>query len=146
MSQVAWELSHSVETEATLAFAWAYMTSVANWNDPPAEFELHGPFVTGSRGTTRMPGQEPRLWQLREVITMKSYTIESPLERATISFEWCFEGLTNGRTRLTQRIVLTGENASAFVEGIQAVFTSSLPAGMNKIAAAMARAQAGGSG
>ena len=146
MSQAAWALSHSVETEATPGFAWTYLTNVANWDDPPAQFELHGPFAAGSHGTTRMPGQEPRHWHLREVSPMKSYTIEAPLDRATMSFEWQFEGLANGRTRLTQRILLKGENAAAYLEQVQAGFTSSLAAGMNKIAAAMARAKASGSG
>ncbi len=144
MSQVAWELAHSVETEATPAFAWTYMTNVANWDDPPAEFELDGPFAAGSCGTTRMPGQERR-WQIREVSPMKSYTIEASLDRAAMSFEWRFEGLADGRTRLTQRTVLEGENAAAYLEQVQAGFASSLPAGMNKIAAAMARAEARGS-
>lgn len=146
MSEVAWELAHSVETDATPAFAWSYMTSVANWDEPPAEFELDGPFAAGSRGTTRMPGQEPRHWHIQEVIPMRSYTIETPLDRAALSFEWRFEALADGRTRLTQRIVLQGENATAYVAQVQAAFLSSLPAGMNKIAAAMARAEATGSG
>ena len=145
VSQVVWELSHSIETEASLAFAWAYMTDVANWSDPPAEFELEGPFVAGSHGITRTPGQEPRHWQLREVIPMKSYSIEAPLDRATISFEWRFEGLTEGRTRLTQRITLGGENAAAFLEQVQEAFAASLPAGMTRIATAMARAHDAGS-
>ena len=40
--------------------AWGYMADVRNWDDPPAEFELDGPFEAGSRGITRMPGQEAR--------------------------------------------------------------------------------------
>ncbi|MBI3693398.1 MAG: SRPBCC family protein [Acidobacteria bacterium] len=146
VSQVAWELAHSVETEATPAFAWAYLTNVANWNDPPAGCELDGPCAAGSCGTTRMPGQESRRWQIREVSPMQSYTIEASLDRAAMAFEWRFEGLADGRTRLTQRIVLEGENAAAYLEQVQAGFTSSLPAGMNKIAATMARTEARGSG
>jgi hypothetical protein len=46
---VAWELAHSVEFEATLTFAWAYLTNVGNGDDPPAEFELDGPLAAGSR-------------------------------------------------------------------------------------------------
>ena len=145
MSQVAWELEHSVETAATPAFAWAYMTNVANWDDPPAEFELDGPFAAGSRGTTRMPGQEPRSWRLREVTPPRSYTIEASLDRAALSVEWRFDGLPGGRTRLTQRLALEGENAPAYIEQVQAAFAPNLPAGMSRIAAAMARAQAAAS-
>ena len=141
VSEVAWELAHSVETAATPAFAWSYMTNVANWDDGPAEFELDGPFAAGSRGTTCMPGQEPRHWHIQEVIPMRSYSIEALLERAALSFEWRFEALADGRTRLTQRNALRGENAAAYVEQVQGAFRSTLPAGMNKIAAAMARAE-----
>jgi hypothetical protein len=71
VNDVAWEIAHSVDANASPAFAWTYMTNVANWDDPPAKFELNGPFTIGSGGTTRMPGQVPRLWRLREVSPMK---------------------------------------------------------------------------
>jgi hypothetical protein len=140
-SDIAWEISHSVDANVSPAFAWAYMTHVENWDDPPAQFELEGPFAVGSRGTTRMPGQEPRLWHLSEVTPMRSYTLEMPLDRAAMSFEWLFDGLADGGTRLTQRIVLRGENADAHVAQVQSIFTSSLAAGMNRIAAAMEQAK-----
>jgi len=71
--------------------------------------------------------------------------IEALLDRASLSFEWRFVGLADGRTRLTQRIALEGENAAAYVEQVQAGFTASLPAGMRRIAAAIARAEASSS-
>jgi len=55
MATIPWEITHSVETNARPAFAWRYWTNIAHWDDPPAEFELDGPFATGSRGTTRLP-------------------------------------------------------------------------------------------
>jgi hypothetical protein len=118
------------------------MTNVANWDDPPAKFELDGEFTVGSRGVTQMPGQEPRHWYLREVSPMKSYTLEMPLDGAAMTFEWRFDGLADGRTRLTQQIVLKGENAADYVEQVQLAFTSSLAAGMLRIAAAIERAEA----
>ena len=139
-----WEITHSVDANASPAFAWTYMTNVANWDDPPAEFELDGPFVAGSRGTTRMPGQETRRWRLRDVSPMTSYTTEMALDGAAMSFQWRFDGLPGGRTRLTQHIVIEGENAAAYVAQVQTAFTSTLAAGMNRIAAAIERAEAGG--
>ena len=67
MTDIAWEIDHSIVITATREFAWRHMTNVANWNDPPAGFGLDGPFVTGARGVTRMPGQETKHWRLREV-------------------------------------------------------------------------------
>jgi hypothetical protein len=64
------------------------------------------------------------------------------LDRAAMLFEWRFDGLADGGTRLTQHIVLSGENAAAYVAQVQSAFTSSLAAGMERIAAAMERAEA----
>ena len=40
--------------------------------------------------------------------------IGMPLNRATLSFQWGFETLAELRTKLTQRIVLSGKNATAY--------------------------------
>ncbi len=123
-------------------FAMQLAGESTNWADPPAKFELEGPFAVGSRGTTRLPGQEPLHWLIREVTPPETATIDMALDGATLSFEWRFDGLPDGRTRLTQRVVLSGENAGAFLSDVESAFRSSLPAGMNKIAAAMANSEA----
>jgi hypothetical protein len=146
VSEIAWQISHSVDSKANLPFAWAYITDVANWDDPPATFELEGPFEAGSYGTTRMPGQDPRHWQIVRVDAFKSYVLQMELDRATISFEWQFDGIAEGGTRLTQHIVLQGENAEAYVAQVQQAFGSSLAAGMTRIASATERAEAAGRG
>ena len=128
MSGIAWETTHSVDSHASLPFAWTYMTNVANWDDPPAAFELEGPFTAGTRGKTSIPGQEPRLWQITKVQPLESYLLETELDRAALSFEWWFEKLAGG-TRLTQHIVLKGENAGTYVSQVQAGFASNLAAG-----------------
>ena len=140
MATVPWEITHSVETNASPSSAWNYWTEVTNWDDPPAKFELDGPFACGSRGTTRLPGQEPLHWFIREVNPPHAATIEMQLQGATVSFEWRLVGLTNGRTRLTQRVVLRGEKADMYLSQVKAVFTANLPDGMNKLATAMANA------
>jgi hypothetical protein len=107
---IAWEMTHAIETSASPAFAWNYWTNVANWDDPPAIFQSEGPFIPGARGITRLPGQEPLHWFLREVTPPNAATIEMSLfDGAALSFEWRFVGLADGRTRLTQPIVLKGE-------------------------------------
>jgi hypothetical protein len=67
MANAAWETMHEEETEASRDFGWRYWTDVANWDDSPARVELDGPFAVGSRGLTRLPGQEPIGWIIREV-------------------------------------------------------------------------------
>jgi hypothetical protein len=140
MMTVPWEITHSVETDASPAFAWNFWTDVTNWDDPPAAFALDGPFAAGSHGTTRMPGQEPLHWFIREVTPPNAVTIEMPLDGAALSFEWRLEGVTGGKTRLTQRIVLRGEKADMYIPQLKAAFTANLADGMNKLAIAMANA------
>jgi hypothetical protein len=128
----------SVETKASLTFAWNYWTNIANWSDPPAQFELDGPFAAGSRGTTRLPGHEPVRWVIREAVPHKGATISIKLEGATLSFHWEFDGLPGGRTQISQRVVLQGEHAGAYVSQVESMFASNLPEGMKRLAAAMA--------
>jgi hypothetical protein len=124
------------------AFAWSFWTDVANWDDPPARFTLDGPFADGSIGTTLMPGSDPLQWRIRDVRPGTSAAIDMALDRATLSFEWHFEALPDGTTRLTQRVVLTGDNAAAYAAEVKAAFGSNLPDGMKRLAALMAGAAA----
>jgi len=143
MTTAAWEIEHSVETTASPTFAWNFWTDVGNWDDPPAKFELDGTFAAGSRGTTRLPGQEPLRWFIAEVTPPSAATIEMSLDGASLSFQWRFEGLPDGRTRLTQRIALQGEKAELYLAQVKDAFAANLPGGMNKMAAAMANADPG---
>jgi len=145
MSEVALQMEFSIEADVSPKFAWQFRTDVANWNDPPASFALEGPFETGSRGTTVLPGQEPLHWRIREVRPFESFVVEMQLERATLSFEWRFDGLSTGSTRLTQRIELSGENAAAYVEPVKVGFGPNLADGMRRAAAEMAAAEKSGS-
>jgi hypothetical protein len=45
------------------------------------------------------------------------------------------------RTRITQRIVLSGDNAAAYAEQVRLGFGSTLPDGMKRIAAALVKAE-----
>jgi hypothetical protein len=144
MSEIALRLEHSVETKVSPAFAWTFRTNVANWNDPPATFALEGAFAAGARGRTMVPGREPVHWRIAAVRPGESFVIEVALDRATLTFEWRFEPLSEHRTRLTQVIVLAGENASAYAQQIEAGFGQTLRDGMNRISAEMAAAEARG--
>jgi Polyketide cyclase / dehydrase and lipid transport len=137
LAKAAWETEHAVETDASPDFAWSYWTDVANWDDPPARFEFDGPFAPGARGLTRLPGQEPIQWIIREVTPGQAATIEIPVDGAAVAFEWKFAGLADGRTRLTQRMVLRGERAAAYLEHAK-ILAANMPGGMKKMAAAIA--------
>ena len=140
MSEIALRLTYSVETDATPAFAWRFRTDVANWNDPPARFVMEGPFEAGSCGTTEMPGQAPLHWRITEVHPGKSFVVAMELDRATLAFTWRFDALPGDRTKLTQEIVLSGDNGPAYAAQVEAGFGPNLAAGMERIAAEMAAA------
>ena len=141
MGEIAWELEHSVEADVSPSFAWRFRTDIRNWNDPPAQFSLDGPFAAGVRGTTLVPGHEPFHWCIRDVQPGKSFLIEMQLDQATLSFLWRFEGSSERRTKVTQRIELSGSNAVAYAPQVQAGFGSNLSDGMRRIAAEMVAAE-----
>jgi hypothetical protein len=103
----AWEIAHVVETDASPGFAWNYWTNVAHWADPPAEFALEGPFAPESQGTTRLPGQEPMYWVIREVAAPNSATIELPVgEGVSVFFKWRVDGLDDDELGLRRELCL----------------------------------------
>jgi hypothetical protein len=67
--------------------------------------------------------------------------IDMPLNDAVLSFEWHFEPVSNHRTRITQRIVLSGDNATDYADQVRAGFASTLVDGMRRIAEALVRAE-----
>jgi polyketide cyclase/dehydrase/lipid transport protein len=141
MDEIAYQLQHSVEVEASLDFVWGWQTDVRNWDDPPAQFQLDGPFAAGASGSTMFPGQPSLRWRIREARPLRAYIIDMPLDQATCSFEWEFDPLSERRTKLTQRIVLCGANAAAYVPEVRAGFGSTLAGGMERIARAIAKAE-----
>ena len=134
-----WECQRSVDVDVPVSFAWAYMTDIRNWNDPPAEFALEGPFVEGTRGTTQMPGRSLVFWTIRHVEAGRAYTIEGSLERAVFLVHWRFDPLSERTARLTQRMELLGDNAAAYVDEIKSAFEPNLEPGMRRIAQTMER-------
>lgn len=139
MSKPAWEFQYSIECNATQQFAWRFWTDIANWNDPPAKFDLDGPFEIGARLTTTLPG-ETLYSVIRDLQPEREATIEMQLPDAILLFHWKFEKLTEDRTRITQGLVLSGANAKSFVAQATAM-EGSVPHGMKKVAAAIEKAQ-----
>jgi hypothetical protein len=134
-------LEYSVDVDVSPSFAWTWRTDINNWDDPPARFELHGPFANGSWGTTTFPEQQPIRWQLRDVRPETSFVIDMALEGAVLSFEWLFERIADHRTRLTQRVLLSGDNAAVYADQVRAGFGPTLRDGMQRIADALTAAK-----
>ena len=141
MSENELVLEHSIETDVSVSFAWKYRTDIATWNDPPATFQLNGPFAEGACGTTLMPGQDPLKWWIRDVQAGTTFAIEMPLDGATLRFEWHLTAVSGRRTKLTQLIILSGSNAVAYRDQIQTGFGPTLAPGMAKLATEMVTAE-----
>jgi hypothetical protein len=141
MTNIACQLQHTVEVEVKCSFAWDWRTNVANWDDPPAEFQLDGEFVSGSWGSTKIPGQELIHWQLRDVRPGQFFAIDMSLDGAVLTFEWVFEPTAEHRTQITQRIVLSGDNGTAYADQVRAGFGPTLDEGMKRIADALVSAE-----
>ena len=139
-SETVFTLEHSVEIPVDIAFAWRFRADVATWDDPPATFALHGPFADGVDGTTSIPGRPPLAWRVRDVRAPHSFTIEMQLEGAVCAAEWRFDALSGGRTKMTQRLRLSGPDAVQYREQFETGFGSNVADGMNRVAAAIAAA------
>ena len=141
--QDAWVFEHAVECPVPREFAWSFWTTVENWKlDADVEtVELRGPFVSGSEGTTISRSSGRIEWRLADVNPGNSAVCEFPLPGATARFLWTFEDV-GGRTRITQRASLAGENAASFFDGMSAL-EKGIPAGMQKLSDSMAQAAGG---
>ncbi len=140
--KVLWLLEHSEVTKADRSFVWCYWSDVANWDDPPATFVLHGEFDSDSRGETRMPGHEPVTWFLGAVQESVGCTIESQLDGAVLLCQWSLTDTPEGDTRLTQRVGLRGESTSEQAAAVEEAFAVSLEDGMKRIVGILDRASA----
>ena len=140
VTEPVWQFEYAIECNATRHFAWDYWTNISNWNDPPAEIQLDGPFAPGSRFITKLPGQEPLHSVIRSVTPQREATIDMQLPGAILSFRWWFEDLSGGeRTKLTQLLTLSGKAAQEFVGQI-VIFEETVPQGMKRLAAAISDA------
>jgi hypothetical protein len=131
MSGAVWEFAHCVECGAPRVFAWAYWTNAENWDDPPARFEFDGPFAVGTRIKSKLPALELES-TIREMAAGHAARIETDVMGAVVAFDWNFEDLDGGGTRITQRIALRGAGAGALL-GQAKLLEQSVPQGMARL-------------
>jgi hypothetical protein len=140
---MSWELKHSVIANANRQTVWEFISNIDNLarieGDAVESMTLDGPFQTGTRGTTKMWGQEPTHWRLAEVEPPERATYEMELSGAVVRFGWTYEEISDGRTRLNQHVVLEGPGAEAYVPFMKEHFAGNIPKGMERIAEEVAR-------
>ncbi len=70
-----------------------------------------------------------------------SFAIEMPLDHATLRFEWHLAAISERRTKLTHRVILTGDNMEAYRKQVAIEFGANLAAGLVKMAQSMVAAE-----
>lgn len=135
MSEVAWEFVHSVDCNAPRSFCWDYWTDIKNWDDPPAKFHMNEPFRDGAVITTELPGQVITS-VIRDIHSGCSAKLEIDLPNAVFGFHWAFFDRKGDGTRITQRLVLSGAGAGAFLEQAK-VMGATAPEGLKHLISAM---------
>src|SRR5262245_12077896 len=142
-----WELRHSVVADANRQSVWEFVSNIDNLarieGDAVESMTLDGPFQTGTRGTTKVRGQEPTHWRLAEVEPPERATYEMELPGAVVRFAWTYEELSDGRTRLTQHILLEGPGAESYVPTMEQYFAPNVGKGMERLAEEVVRYAAG---
>ena len=143
-----WELKHSVIANADQASVWSWHSNVENWvrfeGNAIESITLDGPFQAGTHMTTKMPGQDPRYSTLIKVEPPTHTVIEMQLSDAVLRFDWTFEALSDHQTRLTQRVILDGPKADAYVPFMEQHFAPNIAPGMERIAEEIAKRFSGG--
>ena len=140
---MSWEWKQSVIANASRQTVWEFISKIDNLarveGDAVESMTLDGPFQAGARGTTKMRGQEPTHWRLAEVEPPRRSVTEVELTEAVVRFTWTYEELPDGRTRLSQHIVLEGPGAEAYVPIMEEHIAGNLPQGMQRLAEEVAR-------
>jgi hypothetical protein len=139
-----WSFEHSVDCGVSVKQAWQFWTDVSNWAlDADVEsVEIDGPFAAGAHGFTLSKSSGRIEWRIAEA-EMPRAVIEFPLTGAVGRFAWSFEDV-GGRTRITQRCTLEGEQARGYADAIAASLEQGIPAGMQKLCDAMESAAGAG--
>ena len=138
-----WEFRHSVVANANRQTVWEFVSNIDNLarieGDAVESMTLDGPYQAGSKGTTKMRGQEPIHWRLAEVEPPRRTVTEVELTEAVVRFTWTYEELPDGLTRMSQHIVLEGPGAEAYVPFMEEHIAGNLPQGMQRLAEEVAR-------
>jgi hypothetical protein len=134
-----YRLECSVECTVAQEFAWRFWSDVRNWTfDSDIEsVELHGPFVSGTRGTTISKSSGRIEWVLRDVRSGESAVMEIASQGVVARFHLSFDE-SDGGTWITQRVSIEGRNAQELGQMLQ----QGLPDGMKRLAEKMSEAAA----
>jgi len=138
--QPPFEFEHSVEVSASAATAWEVWTEHGNWPaDPSTDWVTTDDVVaSGAVGDAKrldLPFVRSRVAESRAA---ERAVLEAEMPGVTFRFEMSFEPLSENRTRLRQRVTLTGPHAATFAPLLGPVFEQSIRDNLLALADAIA--------
>ena len=133
-----WEFEHAMECAVSIQFAWNFWTDVRNWVlDADVEsIELHGEFAAGTCGVTHSKSSGRIDWRIAQAVPPREAVLYFPAPGALAEFVWTFEE-KGERTRITQRVCFSGEQAAWYADSIGPALAAGIPVGMKKLCEAM---------
>ena len=139
-----WEFEHAIECSVSIKFAWTFWTNVRNWvlDVDVDSIEIQGEFAAGTCGVTHSKSSGRIDWRVTEVVQPRKAVLEFPAPGFVAKFVWTFEDVS-GRTRITQRVSLSGEQVAIYAETVGASLQAGIPAGMRRLCEAMEAAARG---
>lgn len=137
-----WAFEHIIECGVSAEFAWEFWTNVENWelDSDVVSVELEGPFAMGAKGTTETKSSGRLEWRVAELRPGRAL-LEFPAPGVLARFAYTFEDVGRRRTRITQRVSLSGEKASMYVDTVGRALEAGIPEGMRKLCEAMEAAR-----
>ena len=137
-----WVNEQTIETTApaeAIWRAWADVERWGEWNADIERIELDGPFAAGSRIVMTPPGGDPVELRIAEATEPTSFVDEADLGNIVVRTTHRAEPTTDGRTRVTYRMEITGAEADTLGPEIGPQISGDFP---ETLAALAARAEA----
>ncbi|HJQ34167.1 MAG TPA: SRPBCC family protein [Pyrinomonadaceae bacterium] len=138
--QPPFEFEHSVEVNASAETAWEFWTKGGNWHaDQSTDWvttdDVLASGAVGDAEHLDLPFVRSRVAESRAA---ERAVLEAEMPGVTFRFEMSFEPVSESRTRLRQRVTLTGPHAAAAAPLLGPMFEQSIRDGLQSLADAIA--------
>ncbi|HEX2620979.1 MAG TPA: SRPBCC family protein [Phototrophicaceae bacterium] len=134
-----YEYEYALDTDASPEAIYRLYEDVPGWitwDEGIESIEFTEPFIAGSKGKLKVPGQPQLDFTITEVHPGRGFADETPLPAAgiTVIFNHILTPLANGRTRIVHQVKIVGPAAETLGPQIGPGITSDLPEAVEKLA------------
>jgi hypothetical protein len=126
------EYEYNLESDVAAEAVWKLYTNTAtwpSWDTGTEKVELSGPFAAGTTGIIKFSGQDPLPFRIVSAQPNREFTDETEIPGAGIfvRFTHSLSPLSNGGTRISQRVTITGPAAETLGPQIGPGITADIP-------------------